>query len=109
MKKKSDKTTTAVLAMSSLLSVIFLWQETLLLTLVLSFLAAAMLFTRRSMRELKTFFVCGVSGAVAESIAMTSGVWVYAKTDIVNFPFWLPILWGIAAIFMVRVYLSFKK
>ncbi len=105
---KYEKFLTSLIAVSSLLSVSFLWRNNFILTLVLVFLGCIMLLMNKSKKELKTFIFCGFMGALAESYGIFSGVWVYNNPNLLNFPVWLIFLWGIASIFMVRVYLSFK-
>ncbi len=71
-------------------------------------LAVLLLFVNRAKRELKIFLFCGFSGALAEAFAVFFGPWSYANPDFIGVPFWLFILWGIASVFIVRVYLFFK-
>ncbi len=108
MTKQKNKILTSLIALMSLLSVALLWRENFVLTLVLILLGTFMLLMNKSVRELKTFIFCGIMGAMAESFGIFSGVWVYSNPNLLNFPVWLIFLWGIASVFMVRIYFFFK-
>jgi len=62
-----------------------------------------------SRSEIKTFIFCSLFGAAAEIFAIMFGAWNYKNTNILHIPAWLALLWGIASIFMVRVYLFFNE
>ncbi len=109
MKRATSTAITISTSTLSLISVAFLWEHNLALSLILVILAIIMLLTKRSTKELKTFIICALSGAIAESLAVMMGAWSYTNPDIVGIPMWLPILWGIAAIFMVRLYSHIRK
>lgn len=108
MNKTINKILTGLIAMSSLLSVAFLWKDNLILTIVLIVLAILMLLMNRSKQELKTFIFCAFFGAMAEAFAIIFGTWTYGNPSLIGIPIWLIVLWGIASIFMVRIYLFFK-
>lgn len=110
MKKRSELILTWMVGAASLISVALLWRHNLILLLTLLFLAALMLLIKRSKRELKTFIFCGFLGGAAEVLAIFFGTWTYANPNLFNIiPAWLFILWGIASIFVIRIFLSFKK
>ncbi|MFP4119057.1 MAG: hypothetical protein ACLFTH_03300 [Candidatus Woesearchaeota archaeon] len=92
------------LAVLSLLAVMSLYAHELLLLFVLVLLAALMLLVRRSLAELLLFISCGLGGALAELVAIFHGTWYYSTQHFYGIPFWLPVLWGVAAIFIKRVY-----
>ncbi len=99
---------TVLIAIFSILSIVFLWKQNLLLLTVLIFSAVLMLLIKKSKAELKTFIFCGVSGAIAESVAIRFGAWTYHNPDVIGIPIWLPVLWGIASVFIVRIYMFFR-
>jgi len=109
MKKIINQIFTGLIAIASFLSVAFLWKQNFILLIVLVLLATIMLLMNKSKQELKTFIFCAFFGAIAEGFAISSGAWTYGNPNIQNIPIWLIILWGIASIFMVRVYLFFKN
>ncbi|VVB61322.1 Uncharacterised protein [uncultured archaeon] len=92
-----------LLAVISLLSVSMLWNEPALLAGILAIVSALMLLVWRSREDILTYFICGITGALAESFAIGFGAWTYAFPNIMRVPYWLPFLWGIAALFMKRI------
>ena len=98
-----------MIAVSALTSVVLLWKFNLVLTLILILLAVAMLIMNKSKQEIKTFLVCALLGAMAEVVAITFGAWTYGNPNFVGIPIWLPILWGIASVFIVRAYVFFGR
>jgi uncharacterized membrane protein YoaT (DUF817 family) len=109
MNKKINQIFTGLIAITSLISVALLWRYNTLLTITLIILAATMLLMNRSKQELKTFIFCAFFGAIAEVFAIIFGAWTYGNPSFISIPIWLTILWGIASIFVVRVYLFFKN
>ncbi len=99
---------TGVIAVLSLLSVALLWKDDLLLTTTLLVLAAFLLLTNKSKEEIKIFIFCAFFGTLSEVIVVHLGAWTYGKPNILGIPFWLMVAWGIASVFIVRVYLLFK-
>ena len=106
---KNNQRLTGIIAIIAFASVVLLWKYNLILLLVLSILAILMLWMNKSKQEIKTFIFCAFFGAIFESLAILFGVWKYDNPNLLNIPIWLIVLWGIAAIFMVRVYLYFKN
>ena len=92
-----------VLAMVSLFSVSLFWKSPLELTWILIAVSILMLLVWKSRDDTITFFICGIAGALSESLAIAFGAWTYAFPSIIGIPFWLPFLWGIAALFMKRI------
>ncbi len=109
MKQITNQIFTGLIAIASLISVAFLWKQNFILLITLMFLATLMLLMNKSKQELKTFIFCSFFGAIAEAFAIMFGAWNYGNPDIIGVPIWLIILWGIASIFIVRVYLFFKN
>ena len=54
--------------------------------------------------EFYLFILCGILGPLAEIVAISSGAWVYSKTSLLVVSLWLFPLWGIAAVFIKRLY-----
>ncbi len=99
---------TGLIAILSLISVALLWKYNLILTIVLIVFAVPMLWVNKSKREIKTFLLCAVLGAIAEAFAIIFGAWTYGNPSFIGIPVWLIVLWGIASIFVVRVYTMFQ-
>lgn len=95
---------TSALAAASLILVSLLYAESALLTGLLLLIAALMLSLRYSKNELLLFITTGILGPVAEMVGMRTGAWGYALPDFWFIPFWLPPLWGLAGIFVVRLH-----
>jgi len=109
MKRITNQIFTGIVAIASLVSVALLWKQNFILLIVLTILAALMLLMNKSKKEFKTFIFCAFFGAIAEAFAIIFGAWTYGNPNIIGIPIWLVILWGIASIFIVRVYLFFKN
>ena len=108
MKERVNQIFTSLIATLSLVSVALLWRHNFILTIVLVILAALLLLTNKSKQEIKTFVFCAFFGAMAEAFAIFFGVWTYGNPDFIGIPLWLMVLWGIASVFIVRVYSFFK-
>lgn len=85
-------------------AVLFLWRESLLLTLALLTISAFMLFVLRSKRIVGVYLFAMFWGPLTEAIAIAKGVWRYELPEILGFPLWLPFLWGAASIVIVYSY-----
>jgi uncharacterized membrane protein YoaT (DUF817 family) len=94
---------TLILGISSLVLVTNLWIYPKILTLGLIIISFLMLLTYKKEDEIILFFLCGVAGAIAEITAIYFGAWKYSLTNFANIPYWLPILWGIAAVYIKRI------
>ncbi|MBN1502752.1 DUF2878 family protein [Candidatus Woesearchaeota archaeon] len=91
-----------LLGFIALYSVSQFWEKPLELTLGLLSLSALMLLISKKKEDLVLFVVCGASGAIAEIIGIFFGAWNYSLPQLGIIPYWLPILWGIAALFVKR-------
>ena len=96
----------ATLAFISLYSVSLFWQNSLLLAGILIVISALMLLVWRNKEDLILYTMSGIAGALAESTAIALGAWSYAIPGIIGIPYWLPFLWGIAAVFIKRISLE---
>lgn len=92
------------LGLASLFSVALFWREPVLLSFLLLAIAGAMIWLRKDACEVALFALCGIAGTAAEAIGIAGGAWQYGKVFAFGVPMWLPVLWGIAAIFMARCY-----
>lgn len=84
----------------TLLLVSLLWREEVLLFVLLILNAILMLYLVGFRKNLVIFLFCAVFGAIAEIIAIYFGAWHYSNPQILGIPIWLPVLWGIASLFM---------
>lgn len=78
-----------------------LWQRPAILTLLYLLLVAFLLWRWRSPAMFAYFTVGLVLGPSAEYFAVGMGAWSYPTTA-TRLPLWLPLAWGIAAIYLKR-------
>lgn len=109
MSEKNNYLFTNILATISLMSVALLWCHNIILFALLLIMAAALFLIERSNSEIKTFLFCAICGMTAEYIAISFGAWNYQNPNFFNIPIWLPLLWGIASVFIVRAHRNFSK
>jgi hypothetical protein len=92
----------------SILSVVLLWKDVLLLSSVLIILSIIFLTFWHRKKDIITFIFGVIFGWVTESICIYFGAWAYTNTTFLV-PFWLPILWGIAAMIMRRFFIETEE
>ena len=92
-----------ILSVLSLLSVIVLWQDNILLTEFLLLILILMLAMKTSKREIMLVIYFGIAGSIAEMLVMHFDIWQYANSDFFGIPAWLPVLWAVASIYVIRV------
>ncbi len=92
-----------ILSVLSLLSVIILWKDNILLTEFLVVILILMLSMQRSKKEIILVVFFGIAGSIAEIVTMYFGVWQYDNPSFFGIPLWLPALWAVASIYVIRV------
>ncbi|MBS3054108.1 MAG: hypothetical protein J4431_01065 [Candidatus Aenigmarchaeota archaeon] len=92
------------LTLASLSAVSFMWQDSAALTAITAAISTFILAMKRDWKEAVFYAGAGVMGASAESTAIFFGAWSYSAPDFAGIPFWLPFLWGIAAVFLIRAW-----
>ena len=92
-----------LLALISLFSVSFFWEQPLLLTLILALVGAVVLFLSKKKEDIYLFIFISTGGALAEMVAIAFGAWTYNLPNISGIPYWLPFLWGVAGLFIKRI------
>lgn len=93
-----------LIAVSSLIFVALLWENQLAVLASLSIIAVLLLFLRAKKRDLVFFVFTGFSGAAAEAIGVYFGAWTYTNSMFLGLPVWLPILWGVAGLYINITY-----
>jgi hypothetical protein len=88
---------------------IILWREQLLLTILYSALILIDFWKVGNKSDIIVFLVAGLAGPSAEAVAILSGAWAYTNPNLLLFPSWLPIAWGIWGVFIKRVAEYFAK
>lgn len=91
------------------LAIWLLWRNSLVLTLVLFFLAFMQLAIIKSKKLIAVFILASIGGGIIESVAIFLGGWKYAMPNFFNIPLWLMPAWGSAAIIIVSLYKLFGK
>lgn len=94
----------AAFGLTTFFLVFFFWRQSVLLTGLLLALSALALFLWRDWRIVALYVFCATMGYLAESSAVYYGVWRYTKPDLTYTPYWLPVLWGLATLFIARSY-----
>jgi len=93
-----------VFFVGAVVSVYFFWKKTVFLfalLVIISFLKHRVIPIKR---ESDIFVISGLIGSLGESFIITGGAWSYANYQLLNFPIWLPLLWGIAGITGISMY-----
>ena len=95
---------TCIIAVLYVASVLFLWHRPALLASVLAALSViALAMGRDKMQDLALYAFIAVLGAASEALCIYAGIWRYSAPGIVaGIPFWLPLVWGMGAIFIKR-------
>ncbi|MBM4296389.1 MAG: DUF2878 family protein [Deltaproteobacteria bacterium] len=89
-----------VFGLVALISVCSFWRRPILLTAILSVLSCVVLLGRRNRQDSKIFLTCGVLGAIAEVFVVAFGAWSYSAPQVLGIPYWLPLIWGLSALFI---------
>ena len=82
-----------------------LHSEDLIVVLVLAFFTSLIYLRKKKSKNFKIyflgFFISGIGGILAESWGINSGLWTYHDlSDGREFPYWLPLAWGLAFSFL---------
>lgn len=94
---------TALVAILSLVFICTLYGHPYILLLALTALSAVFLLLHKKMAYLYVFAITAFFGPLAEAVAIYFGAWTYAIPQFIGIPVWLPVLWGLAGVFIVRV------
>lgn len=90
-----------IYALSVLLTCV-LWASPLVLAVCLLVIGAAMLFRWHTATDIVSYSAAFLLGPLGEAAAVRAGAWTYARPALL-IPVWLPLLWGIAGLFLKRV------
>lgn len=90
-------------AVAVLLLPSWLWQQPWLALVGVAAVGAGILMLYRDRVLSTVFVVVGLAGAAAEAVAINHGAWTYANPQFLGVPVWLPLLWGIAGVTVVRI------
>lgn len=90
-------------AVTALLIPSLLWDRPLLALPGVSAVAVGVLALYRDRVLYSIFVVVGILGAAVEVVTIHFGAWTYARPQALGIPVWLPVLWGIAGVTVVRI------
>ncbi|MCE7897720.1 MAG: hypothetical protein DPW11_01485 [bacterium] len=80
------------------------WKNPIILISLLTLLATIKQSYSPIKRPTLTFIIFGLAGTTMEALIMLAGPWSYALPHLLNFPIWLPFLWGMAGTLSVTLY-----
>ncbi len=103
---KNKKIVSLILIILAIILVLSLWRLPIFLIIGLLILAFLKHKFSPIKKELTMFIVSAFVGSIGESLVMIGGPWSYASNQILNFPIWLPFLWGLAGIIGITIYQS---
>ncbi|RZK09692.1 MAG: hypothetical protein EOO46_13060 [Flavobacterium sp.] len=91
-----------------------LHSEDLVVVLVLAFFTSLIYLRKRKSKNFKIYFlgfsISAIGGVLAESWGINSGLWTYHNlSDGREFPYWLPLAWGLAFSFLYSFEAYFIK
>lgn len=109
MNRTKNALIVAVGAMGTFLAVIFLWRYRLFLDAALILITLGFLLHFKKRRYIGVYLFGFLFGPLLEIAAIYFGAWQYTSPDFFGIPFWLPFVWGNAAITIASVYALFEK
>jgi hypothetical protein len=78
-----------------------LWSNQLILSGCFALISIFMLLKWNTRTDFLFYFAALILGPAGEAISVWSGAWTYSKPSFLV-PLWLPLLWGIAGLFLKR-------
>lgn len=106
MDKKKKLFLSLLICAITIILISLFWRKNLLLIFILLILFFIKHYFLPIKKEIIIYIIFGLIGAFGESLIMFSGAWVYTQIHILNFPLWLPFVWGMAGITGVSIYES---
>ena len=94
---------TSVLALFSFFAVFFFWEYSSLLSLFLLCISVLMFVVEFRVADVYLYILVGILGALSEVLSISSGAWRYTEPHLFGIPYWLPFLWGIAGVYIIRL------
>ena len=96
-------------ALATFFSVLLLYKNISLTTIILAAIAIIGLIRWKSKRTLIIFIFAGIFGTIAEIVAIKIGIWNYKITSFLSIPLWLFIVWGNAGAFIYQIAKEIKE
>jgi hypothetical protein len=80
----------------------FLWAHPALLTGCYVLVSVLTLLKWHTRADVVAYAAAAVLGPLGEAVAVHYGAWTYTKPSLL-IPLWLPLLWGVAGLFLRRI------
>jgi uncharacterized membrane protein YoaT (DUF817 family) len=100
---------TVLFAVLCLLLVSQFWQVPSILFVLLAINALMLIIMGKPRHDATLFILAGIWGAGAEMVGIYFGAWSYPMPNIFGIPFWLPLVWGTAGVFLMRLSDAIKE
>lgn len=89
----------------SVLCILFLWKQTILLSVLLLLIAYIKHKICPIKRELLWFVLVFLGGAIVEILLVNFGnAWSYSTPQLFNIPIWMPVFWGVIGTTIIVIY-----
>jgi hypothetical protein len=92
-----------------LLLISLLWQQPLILTIILVIICGVYFLFYKEKDGLYFFAAAAIFGPIGEAIVSANGLWTYHGQTILGIPYWLPLAWGITAVAFHKFLINLKK
>ncbi len=90
--------------LGGMLFISFFKAHVLVICLFLAIMIALVVCRPTFTRQERLILCLGATfGPLAEIIAVHFGVWSYSHATIIGIPLWLPLLWGLASVFFLKI------
>ena len=91
-------------------SILLLWGNPLLLTLVLIITSAVIIWSGKNRgKDICLYVAVFFIGSLTEAVAIFFGAWKYSLPNIIGIPIWLPFGWGSTGVSTERIYLEINR
>ena len=84
-------------------SIIFLWQNNLLLFIIVIMECLTALWFWHERYDLCFFSIASILGTFAELVFVSSGIWLYTNPTLYGIPLWFPVAFGTTALISQRL------
>ncbi len=90
--------------LGGMLFISFFKAQVLVICLFLAAMIALVVSRPTFTRQERLILLLGATfGPLAEIIAVHFGVWSYSHATVIGIPLWLPLLWGLASVFFLKI------
>ncbi|MFC1627042.1 hypothetical protein ACFL18_00610 [Patescibacteria group bacterium] len=109
IKQRQEIIRDLVIIILSLIFFILFWRNNLLafFTLLAIYIVRSRFWYKSG--DHTVYIVGALLGTVTEAIAVNSGIWQYTNPTLFKIPLWLPAVWGLASVLIIRIAQCFIK